>query len=152
MSDDADNPKGHRFKPGQSGNPAGKPRGTRNKVLAALDAIGEKNAELVLQAAINAAVGTEKTPADMQAATLILSRVWPPRRGRPVALPLPPVLTAADTVAALGALVGAVAAGTLSPEEGQAVAAMLEVQRRAIETADLERRVAELEAQNRAAD
>jgi hypothetical protein len=38
------------------------------------------------------------------------------------------------------------AAGDLSPEEGQAVAAILEMQRRAIETLELENRITELEA------
>ena len=38
------------------------------------------------------------------------------------------------------------AGGDLSPEEGQAVAAVLETQRRAIETAELEARIAALEA------
>ena len=147
MPADAYNPKGHRFKPGQSGNPAGKPRGARNHTLLALDKIGAEGAEDVLRQAVTAAKG-----GDMRAAEMILSRVWPPRRGRPVALALPAVLTAADTVAALGALVGAVAAGELTTEEGAAVAGMLEMQRRAIETADLERRVAELEAQTHAAD
>ena len=36
--------------------------------------------------------------------------------------------------------------GDLSPEEGGAVAAVLEAQRRAIETMELERRIAALEA------
>jgi len=31
-----------RFQPGKSGNPKGKPKGSRNHVLAALDAIGGK--------------------------------------------------------------------------------------------------------------
>ena len=51
--------------------------------------------------------------------------------------------------AALGAVAGAVAGGDLSPEEEQAVAAVLETQRRAIETAELEARIAALEANTR---
>ena len=72
-------------------------------------------------------------------------RVWPERKGRPVAVDLPTLHSAEDLVAALSAVTGAVSAGDLSPEEGQAVAAIMEMQRRAIETADLERRVAALE-------
>ena len=41
---------------------------------------------------------------------------------------------------------GAVSAGDLSPEEGQAVASIMEMHRRAIETADLERRIADRKA------
>ncbi len=40
----------------------------------------------------------------------------------------------------------AVAAGEITPDEGQAVAAVLETQRRAIETSQLEQRLAALEA------
>lgn len=63
----------------------------------------------------------------------------------PVALELPPVACAADLVPALAAVVGAVGRGELTPEEGRAVAGLLEAQRRAVETAELERRVAALE-------
>ena len=60
---------GRPFEPGQSGNPAGKPRGTRNRVLAALDKIGDEAADDVLRAAVTAAKG-----GDMRATELILSR------------------------------------------------------------------------------
>jgi len=52
---------------------------------------------------------------------------------------------AGGIAAALGTVAAAVAGGDLSPEEGQAVAAVLETQRRAIETAELEARIAALE-------
>ena len=44
------------------------------------------------------------------------------------------------------AIVEAVAGGDVTPEEGAAVAAVVETHRRAIETEDLERRLAALEA------
>lgn len=130
------------FQKGQSGNPAGRVSGSRNKVLMALDAIGGDAAAEVLQAAVMAAKG-----GDMRAAELLLSRVWPARNGRPVALPdLPSMTTASDLVAALGTVAQAVAAGTITPDEGQAVAAILDAQRRAIEVADLAARIERLEA------
>jgi hypothetical protein len=46
---------------------------------------------------------------------------------------------------AFAALTGAVAGGELTPEEGQAVAAMLESRRRALEAVELEQRIAALE-------
>jgi hypothetical protein len=49
---------------------------------------------------------------------------------------------------AVGTVTQAVAAGDLTPEEAQSVAALLEIQRRAIETAALERRIAALEAKH----
>jgi hypothetical protein len=71
----------------------------------------------------------------------------PARRGRPVRFDLPAVTTAADLISALGAVLAAVAAGELTPEEGQAVAALVEAKRRAIEITELEGRVAALEKQ-----
>jgi len=82
---------------------------------------------------------------DQQAAQLVLSRIWPIRRGRPVSLPLPPIDTASDLVKALGAVANAVGAGELTPEEGAAFSAVLETKRRAIETSELEARIVALE-------
>lgn len=78
---------------------------------------------------------------DQRAAEFILGRAWPARRGRPVSIELPKVETAADIVGALGA----VAAGDLSPEEGDAVASILDAKRKAIETTDVLARIEALE-------
>ena len=59
-TDAAGNPKPRgrtRFQPGQSGNPKGKPRGAKNRILLALDKIGVDNAAPVLSAAVAAAIG-----------------------------------------------------------------------------------------------
>jgi hypothetical protein len=103
--------------------------------------MAEGEAEAVLQSVLTAA-----RAGDMGAAKVLLDRIWPARKGRPVGLDLPEMRTPADLAAALGAVAGAVARAELSPEEGAAVAAVLETQRRAIETAQLEQRIAALEA------
>ena len=46
----------------------------------------------------------------------------------------------------LSAVAAAVAAGDVTPEEGQAIAAVVEAHRRAIETTEIEQRLAALEA------
>ncbi len=126
-----------RFLPG---NP-GRPRGSRHEALKALDAIGAENAADVMKAVVAAAKG-----GDMRAAEILLKRLWPERKGRPVLVDLPEMTTAAGIATALGTVAQSVGAGDLSPEEGQAVSAILENHRRAIETADLEARIAALEA------
>ena len=122
------------------GNP-GKPPGTRHRVTRAVEELLDGQAEALTQRAIDAALG-----GDVTALRLCLERIAPPRKGRPVVFALPPVESAADTVKALGALLAAVASGELSPEEGASVAALLETNRKAIELADIEARLAALEA------
>ncbi len=129
-----------RFKPGQSGNAAGRPAGARSTRMLALDALAEGRAEDVVNALIVKAV-----EGDVQAAGLILARVWGPRKGRPVNVDLPAVRDASGVSAALAAVVAAMSEGRLTPDEAQSVATVLDGQRRAVETADLEARVAALE-------
>ena len=130
-----------RFEPGQSGNPAGRPRGARHRALLALDAIGAAGAEDVLRKVVE-----DAKAGDIRAAEILLRRVWPERKGRLVEFDLPPVVSAADAVQASAAIVAAVATGELTPDEAQAVASVVEIQRRAIETAELAERIAALEA------
>ena len=80
----------------------------------------------------------------MRAASILFDRIWPTRKGRAVEVALPEVTTAADLVPALAA-VAAMGRGEVTPGEAQAMCAVLESQRRAIETATLEARVAALE-------
>jgi len=130
---------GGRFAPGNPGGP-GRPKGARHAALAALDAIGAEAAEEVLRRVVE-----DAKAGDLRAAEILLRRLWPERKGRPVEVALPEVASAADLVPAHAAVVAAVALGELTPEEAQAICAVLESQRRAIETAELETRVAVLE-------
>jgi len=132
---------GGRFKPGQSGNPAGRPKGARHKALQALDAMGEEAAKEIMAAVVQSAKG-----GDMRAAEILLRRLWPERKGRPVTFDLPTIAAPADVVNGLASVAQAMAAGELTPDEASAVAAVLETQRRALETTDLEARIAALEA------
>ncbi len=135
-----DKPRSGAFKPGQSGNPAGRPVGSRNKVLVALDQIAEGAAPKLLDQVIQSAMG-----GDAHAARLVLDRAWPARKGRPVRLSLPKITDGASLTAAAASVVEAVTDGSISPDEGVAISSILESQRRMIETADLERRIAEIE-------
>lgn len=144
MSETTKPKQSHGWQKGESGNPAGRPKGARHAALLALDAIGQEGAAEVMRRVVEGAKG-----GDMRAAELLLRRLWPERKGRPIELELPALNTSADVVAATSAIAAAVAAGEVSPEEGQAVAAIVETHRRAIETEDLERRLAALEAAQR---
>jgi hypothetical protein len=100
----------------------------------------EGAAESVVHAVLAAA-----RDGDMVAARLVLERIAPVRKGRPVSLPLPVVNTAGDVLAALGATIQAMAEGDITPDEAATVAGVLEVKRRAIETSELEARIKAIE-------
>jgi hypothetical protein len=101
----------------------------------------EGEAEALTRKAIEMAMN-----GDVVALRLCLERAAPIRKGRPVVVDLPPVETARDVVGAVGAIVDAVGEGTLTPDEGHTLASILDTHRRAIETQDLEARLATVEA------
>jgi hypothetical protein len=82
---------------------------------------------------------------DPTALRLVMERLSPVRRGRPVRFPLPSLDTAAALPKALAAVLAAVADGALTPDEGVSLAQIIESRRRAIETMELEGRIAALE-------
>ncbi len=129
------------WKPGQSGNPKGKPAGTRNRATAMVLKLMESGAKEITEAVIEAAKG-----GDMTAARFILDRLAPPAKERPVSLALPSTSTAAGIVEAQAAILQAVAVGDLMPGEATALAGIVEARRKAIETAELEARILALEA------
>ena len=131
---------GKPFEPGKSGNPAGKPQGARNKMTIALEQLLEGEAHAITTKCIAMALD-----GDSIAMRLIMERVAPVRRGRPVRFTLPELNGPADLVRAIGGILQATAAGDLSPDEAATVAGVLETKRRAMETVDLEARLAALE-------
>lgn len=131
----------HAFKPGQSGNLKGKPAGTRSKATQLLMALMEGDAENITKAVIDAAKG-----GDLMAAKIILDRLIPPAKERPVNVALPDTSTSAGVSAAQSAILQAVAGGDLMPGEAATLSAIVESKRRAIETQELSDRIAALEA------
>ena len=132
------------FRKGQSGNPEGRTAGSRNKATVLLDKLAEADGEEILRATLN-----DAKAGDVNARKLVLDRIWPVRKGRPVSLNLPSIATGADVVAALGLVAEAVGAGELTPEEGASVASVLEIKRKAIETAELDARITALEMERK---
>ena len=130
-----------KFQPGQSGNPAGKAKGTRNATTRAIEALLDGEAEALTRTAIELAQG-----GDTVALRMCLDRLVPPRKDRPISFALPPIETTDDLPKATGAIVAAVAAGELTPSEASEVAKTLDVHVRAIEATELHRRLAALEA------
>jgi hypothetical protein len=129
------------FKPGESGNPNGRPAGSRNKATRALDALADGEADAIVRAMIDKAKG-----GDAVAAKTILDRVWPPRKGARFAFTLPSISTLAEMPAAIEAINRQVADGDLAPEEGAVIVGLVEAQRRTLETSEITARLDALEA------
>jgi hypothetical protein len=128
------------FKPGHSGNPSGKPKGTRNKVTLALEALLDGEAEALTKKTIELARG-----GDLAALRPCMDRLLPPRKDRPVSVDLPRIDSARDVPRAISALLAAVATGELTPSDAGEVAKLLDAYARAVEMSDLAERVDNLE-------
>jgi hypothetical protein len=129
-----------RFKKGQSGNPKGRPLGSRHKVSVLVESMIQGEAESLANTAITLAKAGD--PGLLKA---LLDRLAPPRREATITVALPEIRSAADLPAAAAALVNAVADGAITPSEGQGLATLLEAYRKHVEIADLEARIAKLE-------
>ena len=134
------------FKLGESGNPSGRPKGARNKSTIAAEALLDGEAETITRRCIDLALEGDST-----ALRLCLSRILPVKRDRTIELDLPALEDSQDSLRAIGTVLEAVGSGTITPNEGQAVASLLETHRRTFEVEELERRLEVLEAQQCAA-
>ena len=128
-----------RGKPFPKGNP-GRPTGARHKATQAIEALLEGEAEAVGRKCIELALAGDGT-----AIRLVMERVSPLRKGRPVRLSLPAINTLSDLPGALSTVIAAMSEGEVTPEEALTIANMIEAKRRMIETVELEQRIAALE-------
>ena len=133
----------HALKKGESGNPAGRTKGSRNKATMLVMKLMEDDAAAITKTVIDAAKA-----GDLAAAKLVIDRLAPPAKERPVFVALPATDTAEGIAQAQDAILQAVAAGDLLPGEAATLAGIVEGRRKALETEELERRIAALEVQH----
>jgi Family of unknown function (DUF5681) len=140
--DNAAKRQGGRFVKGQSGNPAGMPKGTRHRATMLAESLIDGQAEALVRKAIEMALAGDPT-----AMRLALERLCPPRRERPVNLAMPKISAASDLIAAAATLTDAVAQGQVTPGEAASLSALIGNTAKAVETFELSERLAKLEAQ-----
>jgi hypothetical protein len=133
--------KAMQFQKGQSGNPAGRPRGARNRTTMLMQNLLAGRAEVIGQKLVELAES-----GDIAAIRICMDRLAPARKDEPVVVELPPLETAADSVAAAATIVAAVAAGDLTASEAADLAKVVDIYVRALETKGFEERFAKLEA------
>ena len=133
--------RGKPFQKGQSGNPNGRPLGARNQRTLALEELMDGEIEAITRKAIEAAKA-----GDIAAIRLVMDRVLPPARSRPISIDLPVLTDAASVSSAQAEILKAVAIGDLRLDEAESLSGLLEACRKSLETVELEYRIKELEA------
>jgi hypothetical protein len=134
-------PRGRPFSPGVSGNPKGRPKGSRNKTTLIAEALRSGEAEALTRKIVERAMH-----GDAVALRICLDRLLPRRRDRCVEFELPE-LAAGDVAEAARAVLAACAAGTLSPREATDVMGLVATHVRALEVSELRAKRTELERQ-----
>jgi hypothetical protein len=129
-----------RGRPFSPGNP-GKPKGARNRITRALEALLEGEGEALTRKAVEMALA-----GDGVAMKMCLDRLLPALRERPMSIDLPPLSSPKDAVAATSTLLASVAGGEIAPGEARELGRLLELHIKALEVHELETRLAALEA------
>src|SRR5215468_5431663 len=135
------------FKKGTSGNPNGRPTGSRNRMTVLAEKIfderlfGEdKKADAIITRAIELAEN-----GDTACVRLCLDRIAPPRKDRPVCFELPRITESKDAMSASAAIVAAVAAGELTPTEAAELSKVVDSYARTLQAVEFEARLSRLE-------
>ena len=129
-----------RFKKGKSGNPRGKPKGAKHKASLMAEMLFETEIKAVCHHVINQA-----KEGNMQAAKIILDRLLPPKKDRPINFKLPMINNAADALRAGKLICHAVGNGEITPLEGESLSKMVEIQAKNIELFDFGTRLEAIE-------
>jgi Family of unknown function (DUF5681) len=131
-----------RFAKGVSGNPNGRPRGSRNKASLLAETLLEGQAEKLIEKAIELAL-----QGNVAALRCLIERLLPAKREQAITIELPPINSADDAKTAMAAIITAVARGELLSSEARELAQMIETFIAAAEATDLERRLHQVEQQ-----
>jgi hypothetical protein len=105
---------------GTSGNPAGRPRGSRNKVTVLVEQLLENQAEELVQKAIASAL-----EGDPHTLRLFIDRLVPRCKEPAIQFELGPTKTLDQVKAAMSNLLEAIASGQVRPDQGLQIMTML---------------------------
>jgi hypothetical protein len=134
------NDKNGKFKKGTSGNPAGRPLGSRNQATLAYEQMmhdaGPQLMRTVVEQALNG---------DRPSQRLCLDRIYAAPKQAPIEFSLQPIESIADLPRAFREVTTAMSEGRITPDEAVSTANVLMIQADVLKTVDLEQRVREIE-------
>jgi hypothetical protein len=136
--------KGGLFKKGYSGNPNGRPAGSRHRASTLAESLIDGQSQELVNKCIEMAL-----EGDTIALRLCLERLLPPRKTSPINIKVPRMNNTIDLPKATGAIVNAVAEGKIDPTTGEIFSRVIERHIKAVEVADFEQRLQVLEEQQR---
>jgi Family of unknown function (DUF5681) len=116
-----DSPRGRPFTRGQSGNPAGRPPGARNRATVAAQVLLDGQLEAITQKAAELAV-----QGDVNAIRLCLQHGLPLRREQPIEFEIRKLEWLSDAQDAIADVIAAVAAGNITLAEAAEVVKLIE--------------------------
>jgi hypothetical protein len=134
--------RGRPFEPGNKFG-QGRPKGSRNKTTLVAQRLLEEYSEPIVRKCI-----VDALKGDGPSRRICMERILPAQRDACIGIKLPRAITAKDVDKAAERVLHSVATGRISPASGEAVARILELRRKAIETAELQTRITKLEEQH----
>ena len=81
----------------------------------------------------------------MQAAKIVLDRILPPKKDRPIRIDLPEMNSSTDLAKSMSCVINAVGSGQISPSEGETIARILDIHAKTLELKEFEQRLSALE-------
>jgi Family of unknown function (DUF5681) len=132
--------RGRPFEKGRSGNPTGRPRGSRNRTARAMQHALDGEAQALTRKAVELALEGNTT-----ALKLCLDRLLAPRRDRTTPIELPPVEGAGGLARTMAAIVAATGDGEISSSEAGRWARLVDIFLKTLETHNFEQRLEALE-------
>lgn len=131
------------FKKGQSGNPSGRPKGSKNKASLLAKELIEAETESIIKKLIEIA-----KEGDLQAIKLVIERLLPPIKEQPfyTSSELPKINNLNDVNASYAYLVQMLDNGEISLNEAKEITALFDSKRKSIEATELKEQIDELKA------
>ncbi len=128
------------FKKGQSGNPAGSPTGSRNRITLNAEALLQGEEQVLTRRLIQQAMN-----GNFPALKLCIERLVPVRKDVPVKITLPAVKKVADAGLLTETILSNISQGNITPVQGELLSRVIDKHIKTLQVTDLEARLVELE-------